>query len=148
MTDAPPCRSVLWNDRVGTLQAPRNLNSAATSRPFTVENPCVAPYTLSPELEFPATPPITPCHGGAMPLQGGLQCALDSSILVHACYRPWLCSRSCADLASRAVHCDEKTIRRQPPCLENPHPGGAGSTLTENAASPFHAEPKQSHEQS
>ncbi len=29
----------------------------------------------------------------------------------------------------------------RPPCLENPRPGGAESTLTENAASPFHAEP-------
>jgi hypothetical protein len=26
-----------------------------------------------------------------------------------------------------------------PPCLENPRPEGAESTLTENAASPFHA---------
>ena len=31
----------------------------------------------------------------------------------------------------------------RPPCLENPRPAGAESTLTENAASPFHAEPKQ-----
>lgn len=31
----------------------------------------------------------------------------------------------------------------RPPCLENPRPEGADSTLTENAASPFHAEPKQ-----
>jgi hypothetical protein len=30
----------------------------------------------------------------------------------------------------------------RPPCLENPRPKGAESTLTENAASPFHAEPK------
>src|SRR6266851_8976627 len=30
----------------------------------------------------------------------------------------------------------------RPPCLENPRPEGAESTLTENAASPFHAEPK------
>lgn len=29
------------------------------------------------------------------------------------------------------------------PCLENPRPEGAESTLTENAASPFHAEPRQ-----
>jgi hypothetical protein len=39
------------------------------------------------------------------------------------------------------------TARKQssddrPPCLENPRPEGAESTLTENAASPFHAEPK------
>jgi hypothetical protein len=32
----------------------------------------------------------------------------------------------------------------RPPCLENPRPEGAESTLTENALSPFHAEPKQS----
>jgi len=31
----------------------------------------------------------------------------------------------------------------RPPCLENPRPEGAESTLTENATSPFHAEPKQ-----
>ena len=31
----------------------------------------------------------------------------------------------------------------RPPCLENPRPEGAESTLTENAAPPFHAEPKQ-----
>src|SRR5690348_13852335 len=30
----------------------------------------------------------------------------------------------------------------RPPCLENPRPEGAESTLTENALSPFHAEPK------
>jgi len=30
----------------------------------------------------------------------------------------------------------------RPPCLENPRPEGAESTLTENAPSPFHAEPK------
>ncbi len=32
----------------------------------------------------------------------------------------------------------------RPPCLENPRPEGAESTLTENALSPFHAEPKHS----
>jgi hypothetical protein len=31
----------------------------------------------------------------------------------------------------------------RPPCLENPRPEGVESTLTENAASPFHAEPRQ-----
>src|SRR6266487_413929 len=30
----------------------------------------------------------------------------------------------------------------RPPCLENPRPEGAESTLTENAPSPFHAEPR------
>src|ERR1035437_9098695 len=34
----------------------------------------------------------------------------------------------------------------RPPCLENPRPAGAESTLTENAASPFHAEPKQENQ--
>src|SRR2546426_5637831 len=31
----------------------------------------------------------------------------------------------------------------RPPCLENPRPEEAESTLTENVASPFHAEPRQ-----
>src|ERR1039458_10075567 len=35
----------------------------------------------------------------------------------------------------------------RPLCLENPRPEGAESTLTENAASPFHAEPKQNRNQ-
>jgi hypothetical protein len=30
----------------------------------------------------------------------------------------------------------------RPPCLESPRPEGAESTLTENGASPFHAEPR------
>ena len=30
----------------------------------------------------------------------------------------------------------------RPSCLENPRPEGAESTLTENAPSPFHAEPR------
>jgi len=34
----------------------------------------------------------------------------------------------------------EKSSDDRPPCLENPRPEGAESTLTENAASPFHAE--------
>src|SRR5207244_9205556 len=39
-----------------------------------------------------------------------------------------------------------RTNRKQssddrPACLENPRPAGAESTLTENVASPFHAEP-------
>jgi hypothetical protein len=39
------------------------------------------------------------------------------------------------------------TARKQssddrPPCLENPRSEGAESTLTENAPSPFHAEPR------
>jgi hypothetical protein len=36
-----------------------------------------------------------------------------------------------------------KSSDDRPPCLENPRPEGAESTLTENVASPFHAEPKQ-----
>jgi len=35
----------------------------------------------------------------------------------------------------------------RPPCLENPRPEGAESTQTENAASPFHAEPRQANAQ-
>ena len=34
---------------------------------------------------------------------------------------------------------------KDPSCLENPRPAGAESTLTENVASPFHAEPRQFH---
>ncbi len=37
----------------------------------------------------------------------------------------------------------EKPSDDRPPCLENPCPEGAESTLTENDASPFHAEPRQ-----
>jgi hypothetical protein len=33
-----------------------------------------------------------------------------------------------------------------PQCLENPRPAGAESTLTENARSPFHAEPRHYQE--
>jgi hypothetical protein len=36
----------------------------------------------------------------------------------------------------------KKSSDDRPPCLENPRPEGAESTLTENAASPFHAEPR------
>jgi hypothetical protein len=46
---------------------------------------------------------------------------------------------------SRAVgtarHMSHRTI--DPQCLENPRPEGAEPTLTENVASPFHAEPRQ-----
>src|ERR1039457_7040425 len=45
--------------------------------------------------------------------------------------------------SSRAVHCEEKPSDDRPPCLENPRPEGAESTLTENAASPLRVEPKQ-----
>jgi hypothetical protein len=40
-----------------------------------------------------------------------------------------------------AQHESHRTI--DPQCLENPHPEGAESTLTENAPSPFLAEPRQ-----
>ena len=36
----------------------------------------------------------------------------------------------------------KKSSDDRPPCLEDPRPEGAESTLTENAASPFHAEPR------
>jgi hypothetical protein len=42
---------------------------------------------------------------------------------------------------SVAEHQSHRTI--DPQCLENPRPEGAESTLTENAASPFQAEPTQ-----
>jgi len=37
-----------------------------------------------------------------------------------------------------------KSSDDRPTCLENPRPPGAESTLTENVASPFHAEPRDS----
>src|SRR5271157_3804063 len=53
-------------------------------------------------------------------------------------------------LRGAGVHCSRaglspccsrhRTI--DPQCLENPRPAGAESTLTENARSPFHAEPR------
>jgi hypothetical protein len=44
---------------------------------------------------------------------------------------------------SPALHADgRKSSHDRPSCLENPRPAGAESTLTENAASPFHAEPR------
>ena len=44
---------------------------------------------------------------------------------------------------SSALHVDgRKSSDDRPSCLENPRPAGAESTLTENASSPFHAEPK------
>lgn len=39
----------------------------------------------------------------------------------------------------------KKSSDDRPPCLENPRPEGAESTLAENATSPFHAEPKHQH---
>ena len=52
-------------------------------------------------------------------------------------------------LHSAEVHCSRasfspRCIRHRtidPQCLENPRPAGAESTLTENAPSPFQAEP-------
>ena len=54
-------------------------------------------------------------------------------------------------LRGAGVHCSRASfsprwIRHRtidPQCLENPRPAGAESTLTENARSPFHAEPRQ-----
>ena len=37
----------------------------------------------------------------------------------------------------------KKSSDDRPPCLENPRPEGAEPTLTDNASSPFHAEPEQ-----
>jgi hypothetical protein len=41
------------------------------------------------------------------------------------------------------TYTDKKSSDDRPRCLENPRPEGAESTLTENAASPFSAEPAQ-----
>ena len=54
----------------------------------------------------------------------------------------WLSS---AGGPSPALHVDgRKSSDDRPSCLENPRPAGAESTLTENASSPFHAEPRHS----
>jgi hypothetical protein len=43
-----------------------------------------------------------------------------------------------------ALHTNRKqSSDDRPPCLENPRPAGAESTLTEKIASPFQAEPTQ-----
>ena len=47
---------------------------------------------------------------------------------------------------SPALHAERKSSDDRPPCLENPRPAGAESTLTENAASPFQAEPRQNQD--
>src|ERR1700689_941516 len=52
----------------------------------------------------------------------------------------WLSS---AGGPSPALHFDgRKSSEDRPSCLENPRPAGAESTLTENVASPFPAEPR------
>src|ERR1700730_410323 len=57
----------------------------------------------------------------------------------------WLSS---AGGPSPALHVDgRKSPDDRPSCLENPRPAGAESTVTENASSPFQAEPRQPHEQ-
>ena len=53
---------------------------------------------------------------------------------------PMLSSAGANPLALRTAM--KKPSDDRPLCLENPRPEGAESTLTENAASPFHAEPK------
>src|ERR1700685_292009 len=51
---------------------------------------------------------------------------------------------SSAGGSSPALHADRKKASDdRPSCLENPRPEGAESTLTENVASPFQAEPRQ-----
>ena len=53
----------------------------------------------------------------------------------------WLSS---AGGPSPALHVNgRKSSDDRPSCLENPSPAGAESTLTENVASPFQAEPRQ-----
>jgi hypothetical protein len=56
---------------------------------------------------------------------------------------PMLSSAGANSLALRAER--KRSSDDRPPCLENPRPEGAESTLTENAPSPFHAEPRQDH---
>ena len=55
---------------------------------------------------------------------------------------PMLSSAGANPLALRTA--TKKPSDDRPLCLENPRPEGAESTLTENVASPFHAEPRQS----
>jgi hypothetical protein len=55
---------------------------------------------------------------------------------------PMLSSAGAYPLALRTAW--RKSSDDRPPCLENPRPEGAESTLAENVASPFHAEPRQS----
>src|SRR5216683_4494348 len=52
------------------------------------------------------------------------------------------CSAAREPILSRCTEWKRSSDDR-PPCLENPRPEGAESTLTENAASPFQAEPRQ-----
>src|SRR5438876_4661049 len=51
---------------------------------------------------------------------------------------------SSAGCSSLALHTDDQkeSSDDSPACLENPRPAGAESTLTENVASPFQAEPR------
>src|SRR5712691_11366449 len=53
---------------------------------------------------------------------------------------PMLSSAGANPLALRTRR--KKLSDDRPPCLENPRPVGAELTLTENAPSPFHAEPR------
>jgi hypothetical protein len=53
---------------------------------------------------------------------------------------PMFSSAGANPLALRIARPESSDDR--PPCLENPRPEGAESTLTENAPSPFHAEPR------
>jgi len=55
---------------------------------------------------------------------------------------------SSAGCSSLALHTDDQkeSSDDRPACLENPRPAGAESTLTENVASPYQAEPRQYHQ--
>jgi len=55
---------------------------------------------------------------------------------------PMFCSAG-GFVLSRCALCRKQSSDDRPPCLENPRPAGAESTLAENAASPFQAEPAQ-----
>src|SRR5438105_13910119 len=50
---------------------------------------------------------------------------------------------SAGGLLSRCTLTGRSHRTIDPLCLENPRPAGAEPTLTENVASPFHAEPRQ-----
>jgi hypothetical protein len=48
-----------------------------------------------------------------------------------------------ADPLALGIHNQTQASDDRLPCLENPRPEGAESSLTESASSPFHTEPRQ-----
>jgi hypothetical protein len=55
--------------------------------------------------------------------------------------------RNSAGVDPLALGIQKQASDERPPCLENPLPARAESPLTENAASPFQAEPTQAQHQ-